>query len=93
MSLLFLGMTMSVIGKGMLGLAIIWVHVTMATERTIDEEVVKAFRRETIITIIALLLIGVGYFLEVAALGGFNALISCKGAECAALLGGAVLPN
>jgi hypothetical protein len=90
MSLLFLGMTMSVIGKGMLGLAIIWVHITMATERTIDELVVKAFRRETIITVIALFLIGIGYFLEVYALGGFNALIACEGMECAAMLGGAI---
>ncbi|MFT5832166.1 MAG: hypothetical protein ACI9SY_000549 [Candidatus Paceibacteria bacterium] len=90
MSLLFLGMTMSVIGKGMLGLAIIWVHITMATERTIDEQVIKAFRRETIITIIALLLIGVGYFLEVIALGGFTALLNCDGTECAAMIGGAI---
>ena len=90
MSLLFLGMTMSVIGKVMLGLAIIWVHITMSTERSIDEEVVKAFRRETIITVIALLLIGTGYFLEVAALGGFDALMACKGAECAAMVGGAL---
>jgi hypothetical protein len=90
MSLLFLGMTMSVIGKGMLGLAIIWVHITMATERTIDELVIKAFRRETIITVIALLLIGLGYFLEVYALGGFNALIACEGMECAAMVGGAI---
>ncbi len=90
MSLLFLGMTMSVIGKGMLGLAIIWVHITMATERSIDEEVVRAFHRETLITVIALLLIVIGYFLEVYGLGGFDALITCEGAECAAMLGGAI---
>lgn len=90
MSLLFVGMTMSVIGKGMLGLAIIWVHITMATERSIDEEVVKAFRRETLITVVALLLIAVGYFLEVYALGGFGALMTCDGAECAAMVGSAL---
>lgn len=90
MSLLFLGMTMSVVGKGMLGLAIIWVHITMATERSIDEQVVKAFRRETYITVAALLLIGVGYFLEVYALGGFSALMSCEGTECAAMVGSAI---
>lgn len=90
MSLLFLGMTMSVVGKGMLGLAIIWVHVTMATERSIDEEVVKAFRRETIITVIALLLIACGYFLEILALGGFEALWNCYGTECAGLVSGSL---
>lgn len=87
--MLFLGMTLSVIGKGMLGLAIIWVHITMATERTIDEQVIKAFRRETIITIIALTLIAIGYFMEVNALGGFSALLFCEGAECAAAVGAA----
>lgn len=87
--MLFLGMTLSVIGKVMLGLAIIWVHVTMSTERSIDEEVVKAFRRETYITITALILIGAGYFLEVYGLGGFDALMYCEGAECAAMVGGA----
>jgi len=90
MSLLFLGMTLSVIGKGMLGLAIIWVHVTMATERSIDEQVVRAFRRETYITIAALTLIALGYFLEVYGLGGFDALMYCQGAECAAMVSGAV---
>lgn len=88
--MLFLGMTLSVIGKGMLGLAIIWVHITMATERSIDAKVVKAFRRETFITVIALTLIAIGYFLEVSALGGFSALFNCSGAECAAMLGGAI---
>ena len=87
--MLFLGMTLSVIGKGMLGLAIIWVHITMATERSIDEQVVKAFRRETYITIAALFLIALGYFLEVAGLGGFQSLMMCSGSECAAALGAA----
>jgi hypothetical protein len=91
MNFLFWGMTFSAIGKGMLGLAIIWVHVTMATERSIDEQVVKAFRRETYITIAAMMLIGIGYFMEVAALGGFGNLLTCSGSECAAALGSAIL--
>jgi len=90
MSMLFLGMTLSVIGKGMLGLAIIWVHVTMATERTIDEQVIRAFRRETVITILALFLIVSGYVLEIIGLGGFGTMITCTGAQCAAMLGGAL---
>jgi hypothetical protein len=91
MSLLFLGMTLSVIGKGMLGLAIIWVHITMATERSIDEQVILAFRRETILTVLALFLIVVGYLLEVSAMGGFVNLITCSGVECSAALSGALL--
>ena len=84
-------MTLSVIGKGMLGLAIIWVHITMATERSIDEQVVKAFRRETLLTVIALFLIVVGYVLEVSAMGGFTNLITCNGVECSAALSAALL--
>jgi len=82
---------MSVVGKGMLGLAIIWVHITMATERSIDAKVVNAFRREMYITVAALLLIAVGYVLEVMALGGFSTLIFCDGASCSAAIGSALL--
>jgi len=81
------------IGKGLLGLAIIWVHVTMATERSIDEKVVKAFRRETYITVFALLLIVGGYILEVTALGGFSFLTGCTGTECTASALNALLSN
>ncbi len=90
MSLLFWGMTLSVIGKGLLALGIIWVHITMATERTIDEEVIKAFRKETVITILGFSMILLGYVLEVMALGGFAALINCNDVECAAMVGSAL---
>jgi len=81
------------VGKALLGLAIIWVHITMATERSIDEKVVRAFHRETFITVFALLLIVGGYIMEVTALGGFSFLMSCSGAECAASAMSALLPN
>lgn len=84
MNLLFWGMTFSVIGKGMLALGIIWVHITMATERSIDERVIKAFRKETIITILGFSLIFIGYILEISALGGFNNMMFCSGSECVA---------
>jgi len=89
MNLLFWGMTLSLLGKGLLALAIIWVHVTMATERKIDAEVIKAFRKETILTIIAFTMIFIGYLIEVQALGGFEGMLSCVGSECAAMLIGA----
>lgn len=87
MSLLLWGMTLSVVGKGLLALGIIWVHITMATERSIDAEVIKSFRFEMIITIIGFLMIVAGYLIEVQALGGFGTMASCEGAECAAALG------
>lgn len=72
MNLLFWGMTMSVIGKGLLALAIIWVHMTMANERRIDEKVIKSFRTETFITLLGFGLILAGYVIEVQALGAFG---------------------
>lgn len=89
MNLLFWGMTLSVIGKGLLALGIIWVHITMATERKIDAQVIRAFRKETIITLFGFTLIVLGYIFEIYALGGFSDLILCEGAECAAVLIGA----
>ncbi len=87
MNLLLLGMTLSVVGKGLLALGIIWVHITMATERTIDAKVIKSFRTETIITIIGFTMIVIGYLIEVQALGGFAGMADCSGAACAAMLG------
>ena len=89
MSLLFLGMTLSVVGKGLLALGIIWVHITMATERSIDDLVVRSFKTEMYITILGFALIVLGYVLEVHALGGFSDLIFCESAECAAAIGAA----
>jgi len=80
---------MSVVGKGMLALAIIWVHITMANERRIDEKVIRAFHKETAITILGFILIFIGYLIEVQALGGFVGMTECEGAACAALLNAA----
>lgn len=82
MNLLFIGMTMSVIGKGLLALGIIWVHVTMANERRIDDLVIRSFRTELIVTITGFALILVGYMIEVSAFGGFQNFASCVGPEC-----------
>ena len=85
MSLLLWGLTLSVIGKALLALGIIWVHITMATERSIDEQVVRSFRFEFYITIIGFTLILLGYLFEVYAYGGFNVLMDC-GMDCSAAI-------
>ena len=87
MNLLFWGMTTAVVGKMMLAYGVILVHIKMAKERRIDDVVVRSFKTEVIVTLIAVTLIIVGYFMEVASLGGFTSLISCTGSECAANLG------
>lgn len=87
MNLLFWGMTAAVVGKMMLAYGVVLVHVKMAKERKIDEVVIRSFRTEMLITMIGIILIVFGYFMEVAFLGGFSTLLSCSGSECAANLG------
>lgn len=84
MNLLFIGMTLSVIGKGMLALGVVWVHITMANERSIDDLVVRSFRTELIITVIGFALIVTGYIIEVSAFGGFSNFARCYGPDCTA---------
>jgi hypothetical protein len=84
MDLLFIGMTLSVVGKGMLALGVVWVHVAMANERRIDDLVVRSFRTELYVTLFGFALILIGYIIEVMALGGFNTMTTCVGPDCAA---------
>ena len=83
-------MTASVLGKILLAIGVILVHVRMAKERSIDEVVIRSFRTEFIITIAGLILILFGYMLEVVFLGGFSYLLTCSGSDCAAAIGSAL---
>lgn len=84
MNLLFLGMTLSVVGKGLLALGVVWVHVVMATERRFDDLVIRSFRTELIVTIAGFALILAGYIIEVSALGLFSNAVECIDANCSA---------
>ncbi len=84
MNLLFVGMTLSVIGKGLLALGVVWVHVVMANERRFDALVLRSFRTELFVTVFGFALIVAGYICEVTALGGFTSLSTCVGPECTA---------
>lgn len=84
MNLLFLSMTLSVLGKGLLALGVVWVHVVMANERRFDDLVIRSFRTELIITIAGFALIVAGYVIEVSALGLFTEVVECVGSDCAA---------
>lgn len=91
MNLLFLGMTLGVVGKIMLAYGVVLVHIKMAKERRIDEVVVSSFRTEMFITLAGVLLIVVGYFMEVSFMGGFTYLFNCTGEACGAALGNLLL--
>lgn len=64
MNWLITGMTIGLIGKVMLGIAVIRVHMHLALERKVDGDVVRAIEREKYVTAAAILLMIVGYILE-----------------------------
>jgi uncharacterized membrane protein len=90
MNILFWGLTVGVIGKVMVAIAVIIAHTELAHERRIDKEVLKSFRLELWLTFVGLLLILLGYGLEVY-FYGFTPLLTCSGAECSAALGASQL--
>ncbi len=76
MTILITGMTIGLIGKVMLGIAVIRVHMHIATERKVDGDVIRAIEREKYITALAILLMIVGYFMEVFYFVDFSPFLS-----------------
>ena len=64
MIILIAGMTIGLIGKVMLGIAVIRVHTHLALERKVDSDVISAIKREKYVTAAAIILMVVGYILE-----------------------------
>ncbi len=86
MNLLLLGITCGTLGKLVLGIAVLRVHVYILREHKIDNVVLRALKREQIVTLIGLALIVIGYALEIAFYYGSTGLLSCSGEECASLV-------
>ena len=86
MNYLLLGITLGTIGKLVLGVAVLRVHVYIIREHKIDDVVLKALRREQTVTLIGLALIVVGYVLEVMFYNGSTEFFSCVGPECQSLV-------
>ena len=82
MNLLFWGLTVGVIGKALLAIGVLIAHTELAHERKIDQLVLKSFRIEHSLTIAGLVLIVVGYGMEVY-FYDFISLLSCHGEDCA----------
>lgn len=66
MPLIFWAITASVFGKLLLGLAVVLVHWRVVKEHKIDKKVITEMRRERNIAIVGILLILLGYVLELA---------------------------
>lgn len=86
------GITLSTVGKLVLGIAVLRVHRYIIREHKIDKVVIRALQREQVVTFFGLALIVVGFVLEMLFYNGFTSAFGCSGAECAGLLR-AVFPD
>ncbi|MCD5381794.1 MAG: hypothetical protein LR017_00580 [Candidatus Pacebacteria bacterium] len=85
MNLLFWALTIGVIGKVMLAVAVLRAHIAILHEHKIDGVVLDAIKRERWITIIGLMLIVTGYLLEII-FYGYTPMLTCAFGECAAAI-------
>jgi uncharacterized membrane protein YidH (DUF202 family) len=85
MNILFWGLTLGTLGKVLLAVGVIIAHSGIVKERRIDSEVLRGFRIEHTITILGLILIIVGYFMEIY-FYGYTPFLTCTGEECSAAI-------
>lgn len=64
MNLNLIGFTFDVIGKVLLGVAVLLAHRRIMEEHKIDKKVLIELRREQILGVIGVILIIIGYFLQ-----------------------------
>ena len=81
MNILFWGLTVGVLGKVLVALAILRVHHIMAEEGKIDNRVIKSFAFEKTLTILGVVAIIVGYLMELY-FYGLTPLLTCQGSDC-----------
>ena len=65
MNIEFIGFTLDVLGKVMVAFTAIMVHYRFRKEHKIDERVFRSMRREQLLGIIGILLIILGFLLQV----------------------------
>ena len=82
MNLLLWGITLGTVGKLILGIAVLRVHIRIFEEHAIDGVVLRAIKREHLMTFLGLLLIILGYVFEVMFYYGYTGFFECVGEEC-----------
>jgi hypothetical protein len=63
-----LGLTLETLGEVLLGLGVYFVHKRVIKEHRIDNEVLKSMLHERTLSITAIILIVVGYFMQMGVL-------------------------
>ena len=84
LNFLFWGLTISVIGKVMIAVAVIMAHSEIAHEHKIDAKVLRSFQKERWLTILGILLIVIGYAMEIYFYDFFTPFLTCDGDDCMA---------
>ena len=87
MNLLLVGLTIGTLGKIILGIGVLRVHIHILREHKIDAVVLKSIKSEQLVTLLGLALIVLGYLLEVYFYANATELLSCTGESCAAAVG------
>jgi hypothetical protein len=82
MNLLFWGLTVSTIGKVMLATGVLIAHSELAHEKRVDALVIESFKVERVLTVLGILFIVGGYFMEIFFYEFTTTLLTCHGDEC-----------
>lgn len=85
MNILFWGLTIGTIGKVLLAVGVIIAHSGIVKEQRIDSAVLRNFRIEHSITVFGIILIIIGYMMEIY-FYGFTPFLTCHGEECSAAI-------
>lgn len=89
MNILFWGLTLGTIGKVLAIVGVLFAHMKLAKERRVDTAVVHSLHTEKILTIVGLVLILLGYLMEVYFYNFTTSFLSCVGNQCAGAVQGA----
>lgn len=91
MNILFWGITFGMIGKVLVVLAVLHMHHSLIKEHRIDKKVILTYYQERILTFIGLILIVLGYLMEVYFYTP-TALFHCTDDTCAATIFESISP-
>ena len=89
MNILFWGITLGTAGKVLAIVGVLFAHIKLAKERRVDNAVVHSLHTEKIMTIFGLVLIVIGYVMEVYFYNFTTSFLSCEGLQCASAVQGA----
>lgn len=87
MNLLFWGMALRVLGEVVVVLAILHMHSSLIKEHGVDKKVILSYKQERVLTFVGLILITLGYVMEVYFYSP-TSIFTCEGLQCAALTSG-----